>query len=316
LPLPFDAMRIAFIANPYAGRGRTESFFREFQNSARDQGTEVAIHWTERPGHATEIARECIGNADVVCAVGGDGTVHEVVNGLMPDPIPLVVIPKGSGNDFARLFGCPTTAEELARVLAEGMGVVVDVIDMGERYSVNSAGLGFEALVTKNSRAIHHLRGLPLYLTAVFKAMLKFECPVMNVDLADGTTIAGRRLMLSVGNGVSAGGGFHLTPDAFPDDGVLDFCIVDPIGRLQILKLLPSAIPGKHVSSPLVQMARSSAATITTPSSFHVHVDGEYIGERSTLTFKLVPRCLPVLCLGNRATRTKSPPQPILSLPR
>jgi diacylglycerol kinase (ATP) len=303
-------MRIAFIANPRAGRGRTEAFLSRHADTF---GRDAEVMWTGAPGHARELARDARARCDVVCAVGGDGTVHEVVNGLMPDPVPLVIIPAGSGNDFAGMFGCPRTPDELAAVLSDGAGVLVDVLACGDHYCANSSGLGLEALVTKKSLAIRRLRGLPLYLTAAVRALASFDCPPMTLRLADGEVITGERLMISVANGVSAGGGFHLTPDSYPDDGEMDLCIVERMPRRRILSLLPRAINGSHTRARGVVMRRTPEVTIEAERPFHVHVDGEYRGEqKGPMHFRVIPRRLPLLCRRDAPSRTKHPPSRIL----
>jgi YegS/Rv2252/BmrU family lipid kinase len=284
-------MRVTYIANPRAGRGRTDAFLTRHGGDIEER-----VLWTEAPGHGVELARQARAESDVVCAVGGDGTVHEVVNGLMPDPVPFVVMPAGSGNDFAGMFPFPRTPAELDAVLTAGMGARIDVLECGERYCVNSSGLGFEAAVTRESLSITRLRGLPLYLTAAMRALASFDCPPMTLELADGEKIEGERLMVSVGNGVSAGGGFHLTPDALPDDGLIDLCVVARIGRARVLRLLPGAIKGRHTGAAPVTMRRTQSVTISAERPFHVHVDGEYLGEtRGPMHFRVIPRCLPVL---------------------
>lgn len=303
-------MRIAFIANPHAGRGRTEAFLSRHVETF---GHDAEIMWTEAPGHACDLAREARDHHDVVCAIGGDGTVHEVVNGLMPDPVPLVIIPAGSGNDFAGMFGCPRTPDELAAVLEDGVGVLLDVLGCDDHYCANSAGLGLEALVTKKSLAIRRLRGLPLYLTAAMRALASFDCPPMTLRLGDGETITGERLMVSVANGVSAGGGFHLTPDSYPDDGEMDLCIVERMPRRRILRLLPRAINGSHTRARGVTMRRTSEVTIEAERPFHVHIDGEYRGEqRGPMRFRVIPRCLPLLCRRDKPPRARHAPSRIL----
>jgi diacylglycerol kinase (ATP) len=303
---------IAFIANPTAGRGYTQRFIERFEREARDLDQHIDVLWTKRQGHAVELAREAKQHCDVVCVAGGDGTVHEVVNGLMPDPVPLVVVPGGSGNDFASLFACPTTPHELVEVLRAGQGVRTDVIDCGIRYCANSVGIGFEALVTKQSLGIRNLRGLPLYLTAAARALVRYDCPPMTIELDD-ETITGERLLVSVGNGVRAGGGFYLTPDARVDDGRIDLCIVSPMGRLRILTLLPRSIPGKHTGNRAVQMRRSREVTLTAERPFHMHIDGEYVGMHTgPIAFRVIDRVLPVLSRPGVPLQYTQPAQPIL----
>jgi diacylglycerol kinase family enzyme len=161
-------MKVSFIANPTAGRGRTRALVESYAGALSG---ESELLWTQGPGHAVDLARSAATRSQVVCAVGGDGTVSEVVNGLMPRPIPMVVVPTGSGNDFASLVTCPRNPQELARVIADGTGSRFDVIDCGGRYCANSIGIGFEALVTYHSLSITEHARLPLYLLAVFKAL-------------------------------------------------------------------------------------------------------------------------------------------------
>jgi diacylglycerol kinase (ATP) len=293
-------MKLVAIVNPHAGRGRTRRLFDRLQTRL----DRVEVFQTAGPGHATELGREAAEAADVVCIVGGDGTVHEVVNGLMPSPVPIVVVPAGSGNDFARLVGCPQSADELFRVIDEGFGARLDVIDCGIRFCVNSVGLGFEAQVTRESRAIRRLKGLPLYLLAVARALASFSCPEMTIRLTDGETHSGPHLLVSVGNGVSAGGGFFLTPDARPDDGLIDACVVEGMGRLRMLRLLPLSLKGTHVNSPEVTMRRTPSVAIECAGPLPLHIDGEYMGDETrSIRFSVLPAILPVLCKKEAPTR-------------
>jgi YegS/Rv2252/BmrU family lipid kinase len=305
-------MEIAFIANPTAGRGRARSFVSRFAEQAADLDSHIEVLWTRHPGHATELARDAASRCDVVCVSGGDGTVHEAVNGLMPRPVPLVVIPSGSGNDFASLVGCPTTPEELHDTIADGQGVRLDIIDCGSRYCANSVGLGFEAKVTRESLRIRWARGLPLYTMAALRALVSMEYPHLVLTL-DEQRFEGPHLLVSIGSGTRAGGGFQLLPDAVPDDGQLDVCMVAPLGRLRVLSLLPRAIGGGHTGEPEVTMARGRSLRVETDRPLHMHVDGEYSGMQSgPLQFTVLEKALPVLCMRQRPTRAGGPIERLL----
>ena len=306
-------MEIAFIANPVAGRGRARTFVTRFADRAKDLDSEIEVMWTTHAGHATELAREASRKCDVVCVSGGDGTVHEVVNGLLPDPVPMVVIPSGSGNDFAHLLACPRTPDELRSTIADGAGVRLDAIDCGFRYCANSIGMGFEALVTRESLSIGWMRGLPLYLIAALRALRSYECPEMTIRFDGEDPVVGRRLLVSIGNGVRSGGGFHLTPDAWPDDGLLDICMVDVLNRRQIVRLLPSSIKGGHIDSPAVAMRRARRVDIAAEHAFHMHIDGEYIGEHAgPVRFEVLDCVLPVLVMKRGTNRTSRPLETLL----
>ncbi|NIM20766.1 MAG: YegS/Rv2252/BmrU family lipid kinase [Candidatus Latescibacteria bacterium] len=299
-------MNAAIIANPFAGRGRTKRIVEQFLPRAKALGLSTTFEWTRGPGDGIDLAKRLSGSHDVLCVIGGDGTIHEAVNGLMPDPIPVVFVPTGSGNDFAKLLPCPTTPEELLQTLEMGLGYHFDVVETGFRYCINSIGLGFEALVTQHSRSIHRLSGVPLYLLAVFKSLASFLNPTLRMAIDDEEMQTGEKLLVSIGNGVSAGGGFYLTPNACPDDGHVDLCIVSPMGRLRILRLLPLALKGTHTNKRGVEMRRVTSLTIDSHTPYHLHVDGEYLGEKPwRLRIFVRERVLPILCLRRGPTRAK-----------
>jgi YegS/Rv2252/BmrU family lipid kinase len=285
-------MRVSFIANPTAGRGRTRALVEGYARAVRG---DVQLLWTQGPSHASDLARTAAAASEIICAVGGDGTVSEVVNGLMPRPVPIVVIPTGSGNDFASLLDCPRSAEELRQVIEDGIGLRLDVIDCGGRYCANSIGIGFEAMVTYHSLGIRRLRGLPLYLTAVVKALAAYECGHFTLSVDD-ATVAGDFLLVSAGNGVRSGGGFYLNPRAYPDDGLIDVCVARRMSRARMLSILPSALRGAHVGKPGIDVFRGARVSVAADRPFPIHIDGEYLGRRETpLVLRIVPRCLPVL---------------------
>jgi YegS/Rv2252/BmrU family lipid kinase len=301
-------MRIVVIANPRAGRGRARRLLAQFERAAERLGEELEMRWSAGPGHASEIARACAAHADVVCVAGGDGTVHEVVNGLMPHPPPITVLPVGTGNDFARMFGFARTPDELLRVVRAGEGARLDVIECGGRYAANGVGIGFEALVTRESRSLRGPGGMLLYLAAVFKALARYDCPSLRIEIDGHETIAGERLLVSLGNGPTTGGGFRLNPDAHPDDGYLDACIVEGMGRARVLRLLPASTRGAHVGRDGVVMRRCREIAVSGARAFHMHLDGEYVGEQAEkLRFRVIERALPVLFAGDRPARLSRP---------
>lgn len=291
---------IAAIANPYAGRGRTKKFAERFTSQVRALGLNMELHWTRQAGGGIDLARDLAGTSDAICVIGGDGTFHEVVNGLMPEPKPVILVPAGSGNDFAKLIPCPGNAHEFAAVLEAGRGARIDVLHTGVRYCVNSIGLGFEALVTHHSRSIRHLKGVPLYMLAVFKALLSFNNSHYSISLDDDKQMQGEKLLVTIGNGVSAGGGFYLTPSACPDNGQVDLCIISPMRRARILRLLPLALNGSHTGKSGVTMRRAHTVKLHCGTPSHLHIDGEYLGEKPwELDISVHKRILPVLCLGH-----------------
>jgi YegS/Rv2252/BmrU family lipid kinase len=220
---------------------------------------------------------------DLIVAAGGDGTINEAVNGLMKAAAEgatmarLGIMPIGSGNDFAGSLGIPLELRQAADKLVRGQLRRVDIGLVNGRYFDNNVGVGFEALINIEAHKMTWLRGQPLYLAAVFRAMASFPFPTVTVDL-DGRQIKDKSiLMISVGNNPRIGGGFPITPDAVPDDGEMDICIVDAIARLKILQLLPKAMKGTHRGEPEVELTRFTHVVIESETPLPVHADGEIL---------------------------------------
>jgi diacylglycerol kinase (ATP) len=290
-------VKLAVIANPRAGRGRTPSTIDAYRSISSLLGCEVSFHSTAGPGDATLLARRLKTDADVLAVIGGDGTVHEAVNGLMPDPIPIVICPAGSGNDLASVIRCPAGVHELGAMIREGLGARLDVVQIGDRYCVNSAGFGFEGLVNEKSHHSGPWKGPVLYLVAVLRTLSSLSCPFFDITVSDGTHIRGDKLLVSIGNGNRAGGAFHITPDATPDDGLADVCIVEAMKWFRVLRLLPKAIAGRHIGLAEVHMLRVPALTIETDPEFPMHIDGELVASAPRhVAITVRHRALPVIC--------------------
>ena len=262
------------------------------------RGKHGEILRTEGPRDAIRLAREAADRCDLVVAVGGDGTAHEVVNGLADTDATLGIIPVGSGNDLAHALGVPSDVDRALDALFAGRRHRIDLGRYDDAWFANSLGLGFEAQVTVESRKIRRLRGFAIYLAAVAKALTGLRCPDLEIR-ADERVISGRRLLMCIGNGPRVGGGFLLTPDAHPDDGWLDVCLVDAMGRGTVLTILPKAISGTHVSNPRIQMLRARRIEITSNEGFPFHVDGEVVDTaRRRLTVEIHPRKMSVIVGG------------------
>lgn len=272
------------ILNPAAGGGRArrvESVIRRALDTTDHSDVELAL--TEHPGHAERLAAEAAesGYARVV-AVGGDGTVNEVVNGLLrsPGPPPLGVVPVGTGNDFARTLGLPkSTADALELALAGTSTRSVDAGRCGERYFLNVAGLGYDARVAATAaRLPGALRIGPLpFVTAALIELLRHTSYPLEISL-DGRTLHRRSLMVAIANGQYYAGGMMIAPGASLEDGLLDVCIAGDVGRLEVLGLLPQVFSGGHVRHPKVEMYRARSVRVEGPSGVLVEVDGEVTG--------------------------------------
>ena len=271
-------MDAVFVVNPRSGRGKGARVAKDLPQLLAARGWTARVVTTGAPREAVEIARRASNEAPCVVAVGGDGTAHEVVNGLAQanGRAKLGIIPVGSGNDLASALGIPTTIDAALDVLMRGRTLRIDLARFDDRWFANSLGLGFEAQVTLESMRIRKLRGFAIYLWALAKAFRHLRCPHLVVR-TDAGTFEGRKLLVSVGNGPRVGGGFRLTPAASLTDGLLDVCIVDAMSHWNVLRTLPGSIQGTHVHHPAVTMLRTKSLTIESPDGFPFHADGEII---------------------------------------
>ncbi len=271
------AQDLCVIFNPHAGRGRAAHRLAKLQHDWADR----AVFWpTAQPGHAEELAtKAALAGFRVVAAAGGDGTVHEVANGLLAAGRPAVafaVVPIGSANDFAHSleFGngkMPAAAQRWVDV-----GFVRDAAGRRRRF-VNCMGLGFTGMVTIESRKIKRLQGIALYGLATLRALwYHHACPPTEVTMDDRPTETWPTLMLSVLLGRREGG-FVLAPHAVLDDGLLDYVHVGELSRLGVLRFLPRlALAGPPENHPKVRVGRCRRIVLRSPTPLAVHVDGEF----------------------------------------
>ncbi len=247
----------------------------------RSQGWAVEIARTERPGHGQELALQAAtAGARNVVAVGGDGTVHEVANGLLNAPpdtnAALGVVPVGSGNDFAKLVG--VYRHDPARAVARLVTARSRHFDAGrvlDEWFVNSVGFGFGPAVVQARNRMQHLTGFLSYLVPIVKTFFKFE-PMLFDVAAPGFREQGYMMMVEVCNGTTAGGSYRFAPDADPADGKMDVCLIRRVSLPRFLLAIPRVMSGTHGTMREVAIIQTATLTIRTPEQpLLVHVDGE-----------------------------------------
>jgi len=298
---------IKVILNPVAGRGYGARIEPELRQLLDTEGLDFDLVHTAGPWHAAELAERAVGDGfGTVVAAGGDGTTHEVVNGLMaasPEGVAgtLGVIPVGSGSDFAHNVGIPPDLPGACHRLAHGQTRAVDVGRVAvpgqpPRYFDNTVNVGFGGIVTREALKVKRLRGMALYLPVVLKTIFLAQNPRVTVEY-DGQELVLPAVLVCVANGPREGGGFFCTPDAQPDDGLLDLCIVREISRVAMLGLVPHFMKGTHVDREPVTMGRAQQVTISSPDDLVAHVDGEMLCTNAhRIEFEILPGRLRVRC--------------------
>lgn len=287
--------RWVVILNPAADRGRAAAKRKLIQQAFERLGLNFRLLTTERPGHATQLAQEALREAAVVVAAGGDGTVNEVAQGLVGTEATLGIIPIGSGNDYARVLGLPADPAVVVELLPRMRVRQVDVGMIGERYYLNSLGMGIDGQIALDYRRMRLLRGEAGYILATVWEALRFRGVEVEIR-GDGWEFHGRILTTAVMNGPYAGGGFYLAPQARLDDGELDVVVIGNYPRLVRLAVLPKTRDGSYLELRRVHAKRARTLRVTSARPLPVHLDGELLPQPlQALEVTLLPGALRVL---------------------
>ena len=273
------------IVNPIAGSGRAAKLV-PWLGERLALRPDAELHVTRRPGEAQELAaRAAAGGCDRLVVVGGDGTIQEVVNGVLEsDARPSIgIVPVGSGNDLARSLGLPADPAE-AWTVAIGRGIRrIDAATAtnGEgrrRWFASAGGIGFDAQV---AAAMSTRRGWQSgragYLLTTLTELRRFDNRTLRLVL-DGEPLEVRALLVAIANGPYYGGGMRIAPDAAPDDGWLDLCVVGDVSRVTAVRQLPNLYRGTHVRHPAVSVFRARRIEVSGDGQTHAHLDGEPFG--------------------------------------
>jgi diacylglycerol kinase (ATP) len=269
------------VLNPVAGRGAAARALDPIAREFHRQGWAVHVERTEGPGHAAELAARAAGaGVTRVVAVGGDGTVHEVANGLLGGrhggDVTLGVVPIGSGNDFAKLVGVYRHSPVRAvRRLVTARTATFDAGRVGDEYFVNSMGFGFGPAVVRVRNAMPGLSGFASYFVPVIRAFASFRPPRFEIHAA-GFSETGYMMMVEVCNGTTAGGSYRFAPDAQPADGRLDVCLVRRVSLPRFLLAVPRVMRGTHAGMREVALFQTREVTIRSlDGPLLLHLDGE-----------------------------------------
>jgi len=299
---------IKLIINPHAGRGYANKVTPKIQECLTDLGIAFEPVQTTAPGEAIRLAREAVAAGfGTIVSVGGDGTTHEIINGIMAhgDGHPstaLGCIPAGSGNDFAIGNGVPSDIEKACMLIAKG---TTHTLDLGQvmmdgritRYFDNIAGTGFDGIAIRESMKFKHLRGMALYLPTVLKTIFLSMRPTPVEIMFDGQTIQTETMMITLCNGPLGGGGFQFVPDARYDDGLLDLLIAEKVSKLQMLALVSRFMKGTHLTHKHLSTRRVKRVRITSAAPLYTQVDGEILCDKAhQIDIKVIPACLRLIC--------------------
>jgi len=285
------------IANPAVHRGNMRRIIARTRELLAQRGMAYDLELTTGPREAGNIARAACLSYDVIVAIGGDGTVNEVVQGMVFSDTPLGIIPGGTGNDFIRSLRIPNNLEQAVDIVLAGQTRTIDVGRINDTYFANNVGFGFDAAVNSTTTGMSSKTGgLSLYLRALVKTLGKYRHVHLAVTM-NNRTFDQETFLLSIGNGTTCGGGFKLTPHAKLDDQLLDITLIRPLPLASLLWHFPKVFLGTIGRVSYASLERTTELTITSSGPVPIHVDGEILYAKDTsFRIQIIPRALKVLC--------------------
>lgn len=298
------------IINPNAGNGKGKKDFDRITGLLEREEIPFSVRFTEKKTHATDHAREAIENGfRKIISVGGDGTLNEVINGVFTqnvcptDKIVVALIPVGTGNDWGRMFGIPLVYEGAIKVIKENKMMLHDIGFITyftrntqlKRYFINIAGLGFEAMVVSrtNKQKDKGRSNAAIYFYNLLASLISYRKETAVIEI-DGRKSTARVFSINVGNGRYCGGGMRQTPDALPDDGLLDITVIKDMGRIEIIRNLKLLYDGTILSHPKVDGYRSTNLKVNSEAVLYAEADGESLGH-TPVEFGIIPSAINIV---------------------
>lgn len=300
--------KVKIVLNPMADMGNAWRVARDLRSITEQHG---GVDWsgTVYPGHAIQLAQQAgEQDYDMVIAMGGDGTVHEVINGLMKVPEnkrPILgVVPVGSGNDFAHGINASRKPTEALTCALDGEASTVDLGLMTDEhgrqeYFDNTLGIGFGAVVTIRSHQLPVVRGFLMYLTAVIQTIiLNHNAIAMQIE-TDDQKWQQSVIYLVICNGPREGGGFLIAPEAKIDDGLFHYAMITNVSRAMMFRIVPEVMKGTHGRFKQVRMGTCKKFTLSADRPLYIHADGEIFTGPGTdlrkVSFEILPGALKVV---------------------
>lgn len=296
---------VVFLVNPASANGSTGRRWPAIAKRAVTAGLVGEALVSERPGQLVELAeRAAAGGAGLLVAVGGDGTVHEVVNGLIRSgrsrEVDLAVLSRGTGKDFVRSLRIPGDLDQAIETAHAGKARAVDVglarftgLDgsPAEAYFANFAGAGISGSIARRANASSKaLGGKASFMWSTVAVFMRWKSAEMTVDV-DGAPHSGRMFEVLAMNGDYTAGGMWMAPDAKADDGLFDVVLIGDVTKLDFVLTFPKIYRGRHVGHPKIEHLQGRAVTIDSPAPLPIALDGEQPGT-TPVTFEIVPHAL------------------------
>lgn len=294
-------MNVKVILNPYANRWQAQAQASTMMAALKTAGVTAELAITDGPEHGITLARQAAeAGYDAVIAAGGDGTINEVINGVLqatPEnapTLPFGIMPVGTANDFTRMQNIPLNLVLAAQTIAAGhtrqidAGVITGSWGDAPRYFVNNSAVAMEPMITLENIRMKRLSGEIRYLVALVKGIFKLKAWQMHISW-DGGGYDGPAYLLSVCNGPRTGG-FQMAPEAKFDDGLYDFVFAPEVPKRTVVAVLLKLLKGEHIHHPAVTYQRTAQIALTSEPGTPIHADGELFTESATaVSYHILP---------------------------
>jgi YegS/Rv2252/BmrU family lipid kinase len=287
-------MRVKVILNPYANRWGAKAQTPATAAAFRAVGVDCDLTITAVVGEGIAAAESAArASYDAVIAAGGDGTINEVINGLLrasgDGPTqPFGIVPLGTANDFNLMAGLPKTIEESVAVIAAGKTRRIDAGQVNDRFFINNSAAAMEPMVTLENIKMKRLSGEIRYVVALLRALIKLRPWQMKLAWDDGG-YEGPAYLLSVCNSPRTGG-FMMAPGAVLDDGLLDMVFAPQVSKGTVVSILLKLMRGEHINHPAVTFRRVTAIDLTSAPGTPLHSDGEVFTESAAaVSYRVLP---------------------------
>jgi YegS/Rv2252/BmrU family lipid kinase len=303
------------IVNPNAGNGKGLRDWHRIAEFMRQVNLSFTVKFTDYKGHAVLLTKEAvIDGCRNIITIGGDGTLNEVVNGIFTTDgsrstdFTLALIPVGTGNDWGRMFGIPLDYEKAVRIIKNDKQMLHDIgiltyfegAEKKKRYFINIAGLGFESVVVKrtNYQKDRGRSGKAIYFYNLLMSLLSYK-NIRAEIIVDGEKKSADVFSINVGNGKYCGGGMRQTPDALPDDGLLDVTVINGIGKIEIIRSLKMLYDGTILTHPKIDGYKCRNLKVSSDAILLAEADGESLGH-TPAEFSIIPSGINII-YGSKA---------------
>lgn len=286
--------KILYIINPISGIKKKNSLQQIINDETDKNCFELSVKYTEYAGHGKEIAQQAVKNKfDIVVAVGGDGTINEISSQLIHTDTALGIIPKGSGNGLARFLKIPLDERKAVQLINKINIMEIDALKLNGSYSVNVAGIGFDAHIAHLFDA-YGKRGFKSYAKLIYKEYKKYKSKKYRL-IIDGKAIERQAFAISFANSSQFGNNAHIAPLAKIDDGLIDVCILKDFPPYKAISLVIQLYTKNLPKSRYYKVLKAKNIKIDSSTELLGHIDGEAVSFGHELDIKILPKSLKIL---------------------